>query len=631
MTPSIAFSGMAPFMGMLYEPLRGLFAIGVRALAVVIFVAAGFAFAEADAIGLRPVLDSNGDQPSSRSAQARRDCDPRLAAGGLLAGLLLGLGAAFVFVRHRDRLSQAAIDEANALAEAIIAQSGDVVLRVKGGVSSFSPSVRDLVGYDPVEMRTIAMAELIHPDDLADVVAAYASLNDDRTRTALSYRLLHRNGTEVSVEAVFGWLGEAAGEPDYIVTIRNVTQARRDAQALQLATAHARNAEAVAVEANRAKSDFLAAMTHEIRTPLNAILGFADLMMTAQDLPAHARRNAALIKGGGDALLKIVGDILDVSQAETRTLRLDPRPFALPLLIDDCIALVEGAAIAKQLALKVELVDRFPTGLLGDEGRIRQILLNLLANAIKFTAQGDVTVQVGYDRGAAGNRILFQVSDTGIGIADEDVPCLFQRFRQVDGTMRRAHGGTGLGLAVSKMLVELMGGSIGVTSVKDTGSTFWFSLSLASAPLLLSAAVPAPAPASGCLNILLVEDVPINQELARAILEAKGHRVDVVSDGADAIMAVENIAYDLVLMDIQMPYVDGFTATRAIRALPEPVRSVPIIALTANVLREHVEAAHAAGMNDFIPKPIVLETLIATVDRVGRDVRSHQGEMRLSA
>ena len=287
--------------------------------------------------------------------------------------------------------------------------------------------------------------------------------------------------------------------------------------------------------------------------------------------------------------------------------------------------------MAKQLALKVELVDRFPTGLMGDEGRIRQILLNLLANAIKFTAQGGVTVRVGYDGQAPGNRILFQVSDTGIGIADEDVPCLFQRFRQVDGTMRRAHGGTGLGLAVSKMLVELMGGSIGVTSVKDTGSTFWFALSLASAPLLLTAAAPAAAPVPRGLDILLVEDVPINQELARAILEAKGHRVDVVSDGADAIMAVENIAYDLVLMDIQMPHVDGFTATRAIRALPEPVRSVPIIALTANVLREHVEAAHAAGMNDFIPKPIVLETLIATVDRVGRDMRSERGDMRWGA
>ncbi len=617
-------------MGVLYEHLGRLRAISARMFFIVLFVAGGLAVADAEAIGLRPVLDSFGDAPSQGLVHALRDWYSLFILVGVAVGLLLGTVAMVLFIRRRDERARAALADANAVVAAIFAQSDDVILRVKGGVASVSPSISTLLGYDVEEMRSIALAELVHPDDLTTVNAAYRSLTDARLRAEVSYRLLHKNGAEVSVEAVFGRV-IGTGEPEYIITIRDVTQAKRDARALQLATRHAQDAEAATVEANRAKSDFLAAMSHEIRTPLNAILGFADFMMTADDLPLHARRNAALIKSGGDALLKIVGDILDVSQAETRTLRLDPRPFALPLLIDDCVALVEGAAVAKQLALKVDLTGRFPTGVMGDEGRIRQILLNLLANAIKFTTQGSVTVRVGYDGPPTGNRILFQVSDTGMGIADEDIPCLFQRFRQVDGTMRRAHGGTGLGLAVSKMLVELMGGSIGVASVKDTGSTFWFTLSLASAPLVLTAAEPAAALPVRGFDILLVEDVPINQELARAILEAKGHRVDVVSDGADAIMAVENIAYDLVLMDIQMPYVDGFTATRAIRALSEPMCSVPIIALTANVLREHVEAAHAAGMNDFIPKPIVLETLVATVDRVGRSQRNAPVAMRRGA
>ena len=211
------------------EHLRSLFAIGARALVVVVFVAAGFAFAEADAIGLRPVIDGFGDQPSPGFVHARRDHDLLPAIGGLTAGLLLGLGVAILLVRRRDRRNRAALAEANALAAAIIAQSGDVVLRVKDGVSSFSPSVSDLVGYDLDEMRTIAMAELIHPDDLATVVAAFRSLNDDRTRTTVAYRLMHRSGAEVLVEAVLGRLRGAGGEPEYVATIHDVTagEARR--------------------------------------------------------------------------------------------------------------------------------------------------------------------------------------------------------------------------------------------------------------------------------------------------------------------------------------------------------------------------------------------------------------------
>ncbi len=617
-------------MGMPRDSAGSVFVVAVFALMTALSLVAGSAAAYEN-LGLRPVLDGLGDQSLPVVLQQRPGNDALLAIAALAAGLILGLAAAALIARRRDRLLQVKRKQICAASDAIVAQGGDVVIRIQNGAPTFTPSIRDLVGYDIGEMRTIAMADLIHPDDLAYVVAAYQSLAGAHDCQKASYRIKHRSGAEVFVEAVFGRIEEAGGEPDYLVVIRDVTRTRRDAQALDSAERRAKEMEAEANEARRAKSDFLAVMSHEIRTPLNAILGFADLIAQAGELPASARRNAALIKGGGDALLKIVGDMIDVSQAQVGELRLEPRAFALPLLIDECVALVEGAAVAKRLALKVELVDHFPAGLMGDDGRIRQILLNLLHNAIKFTPDGGITIRVGYDRHAAGPRILFQIIDTGIGIAIEDLPCLFQRFRQVDGTMRRVHGGVGLGLAVAKGLVELMGGAIGVTSIKDAGSTFWFSLSLASVPLVLAAAEPLATSASRGLDILLVEDVAINQELARAILQAKGHKVDVVGDGADAIMAAENLTYDLILMDIQMPFVDGYTAARAIRALPKPAGSVPIIAMTANVLREHVEAARAAGMDDFIQKPIELETLITTIDRVGSYARNRRGDQRRDA
>ena len=391
---------------------------------------------------------------------------------------------------------------------------------------------------------------------------------------------------------------------------------RRDSErALVAALETARAAEAEAGRANRAKGDFLAAMSHEIRTPLNAILGFADLLLAGADLPPAGRRHAERIKSGGAALLTVVGDILDFAQVEAGALSLDPKPFALPLMVDECVALVEAAAVAGGLAVHVQLDARFPAGLLGDEARLRQILLNLLNNAIKFTHRGSVTLRIGRE---TGGRVVFTVTDTGIGIAAGDLPHLFQRFRQVDGTMRRPYGGAGLGLATARALVELMGGTIGVGSEAGVGSTFWFAVDLPPAPLALAAPVVGAEPGAGGLDVLLVEDVPVNQELVRAVIEARGHRVDVVGDGADAIMAVADKAYALVLMDLQMPFVDGLSATRAIRASPQPCRAVPIVALSANVRADRTAAAMAAGMDACLAKPLDFEALDAVLAAAGR-------------
>ncbi len=493
----------------------------------------------------------------------------------------------------------------------VVARTGDACLHLRDGrlvLAAGGP-----LGIEP--RRGAALEGIVHPEDLAPLVDAVASLVAPAPRRDVSCRLIATDGRSVPVACVLCRLNGDAG---VLVIARDVTAERAEADELRQALDAARAAQGAADAANRAKGDFLASMSHEIRTPLNAVIGFADLLIAAPDLSATARRSAERIKAGGDALLTVVNDVLDYAQLEAGSLRLAARPFVLPLLVDECVALVERFALAKNLALRVELADRFAAGVLGDEARLRQILLNLLNNAIKFTDNGAVTIRIGCD--GAPERLLFEVSDTGAGIAHDDLPGLFERFRQLDGAVRRSQGGTGLGLAISKALVERMGGTIGVRSVRGVGSTFWFTLDLPAAPLVLEAERAAPpADAARALRILLVEDIRINQELARAILEARGHEVDAVGDGADAIMAVEHEDFDLVLMDVQMPYVDGLTATRAIRQLPVPSRFVPIVAMTANVLREQVAAARASGMDDVLAKPLSLDTLDALLARAARN------------
>ena len=569
--------------------------------------------------GLR-LLAEDSDETSSIKApivmRAASGTDIRL---GVCCGILVGVLIALAIMRRRDRV-RIALYRCGRRNEHIVERTGAIAVHVDGSSPTSlwaSVSILDLIGHSMDAMCTIDMSALVHPKDLDLVLSTYRSVDPILSRALIAFRVLHRNGSTVWVEGGFDRL-EAGSET--IMTLRDISETRRVEEALGEASQAVRDAQAAAAAAGRAKTDFLAGMSHEIRTPLNAILGFADVLLGTTDLSTSARRNVERIKAGGDALLTIVGDILDVSLAQTGQLRLDPRPLALPLLVDECIALVQQSAVAKHLALRVELVDRFPTGLMGDEGRIRQILLNLMNNAIKFTQHGVVTMRIGYDHAAGADRILFQVTDTGIGIDAADMPALFQPFRQVDGSLRRSYGGTGLGLAISKLLVDLMGGTIGADSQRGSGSRFWFSIPLAAVPLLLAGEPERRRDARSVgLSILLVEDVAINQELARAILETQGHRVDVVSDGADAIMAVQDSSYDLVLMDVQMPFVDGFTATREIRALTTPASRVPIVAMTANVLREHVDAAYAAGMNDFVAKPISIEALLEVVERTWRN------------
>jgi CheY-like chemotaxis protein len=359
-------------------------------------------------------------------------------------------------------------------------------------------------------------------------------------------------------------------------------------------------------------------MSHEIRTPLNSILGFTDLLLDGYDLGPEQRRLLLQVQGSGTALLTVVDDILDFSKIEAGQVELDPKPTQIAGLVDNVISIIRGVASKKKLELTASVDPAIPKLVIADADRLRQILLNLVNNAVKFTARGHIALRVTRrGSGPLGERIRFEVEDTGIGIPADKRSRLFERFSQVDSSVRRYFGGTGLGLAICKRLVGLMGGIVGVDSEEGRGSLFWFEVSLPVGSVEEHAVkTPAAQPRAGKrAKILLVEDLDLNQELARSVLERAGHEVEVAADGAEAVQRVQGTRYDLVLMDVQMPVMDGITATERIRRLPGENGRVPILAMTANVLPAQIWRFKQAGMNDHVGKPFKRDALLQAVAR----------------
>ncbi|MBO9707616.1 MAG: PAS domain S-box protein [Caulobacter sp.] len=509
------------------------------------------------------------------------------------------------------RLAEAALKESEARYRLMAENTTDMIVTadLEGRITFVAPSCETLIGYAPHEVLGRGPADLAYPDEQASILRTYRKLLAGAPAERVRWRVAHKqDGREVWLESNPSVLRDPVTEAPtgFLDVIREVTSQVAQERALADARAAAEDAAAV-------KSEFLANMSHEIRTPLTAVIGFSGLLSQRPELDEVSRRFVQRVSSAGEALLAIVNDILDFSKLEAGQVEITPRPCSPLVLARDALTLFTPQADAKGLWLECEAEGEVPAAVMIDPDRLRQVLLNLVGNAVKFTDQGSVRLAIGYE--ASTGMLRARVEDTGAGMSEDQQHKLFQRFSQVDASSTRRHGGTGLGLAICKGLTEAMGGGIAVSSTLGVGSIFTFHINAPLAEAVGQGDEFADAPIEGHqldgVRVLVADDNAVNRELARAVLEPLGAAVSDVEDGQAALDIAALEPFDCILMDLRMPGLSGLQALQALREASGPNQDVPVLAFTADADRALLD--HENAFDGVVSKPIAALDLARAV------------------
>ncbi|MCF8144947.1 MAG: PAS domain S-box protein [Deltaproteobacteria bacterium] len=531
-------------------------------------------------------------------------------------------------------------------------EEGYFEVDLSGNLTFFNDSVCKILGYAHGELRNMNNRAYTDADTASKMFGIFNEIfRTGRPATIMDYQIVRKDGGKRALEISAYLMNDQEGKPiGFRGVVRDVTEKKQ--------TEEMRRAKLAAEAASRAKSRFLANMSHEIRTPLNGIIGMTELAM-ATEMDGNQRKILETLHAESDALLGIINDILDFSKIEAEMLELEETPFDLSEMVDYLVNSFAHRATQKGLAIRASMAPEVPTGVSGDPGRLRQILTNLVANALKFTEKGGITIDISVAEDLGEQvKLRFSVTDTGIGIPEDKRDAIFESFTQADSSTTRKYGGTGLGITISKQLAEMMGGEVGVESEVGAGSHFWFTAVLARQSIDEAARIKREAEEFAdegnvkdlrkSSRILLVEDYPTNQEVAMSHLRAAGYDVDLAENGLEALELFKQNIYRAILMDVQMPVMDGYEATRQIRKLEARSRQlpfdhmadddqhsiagnagrqlsiihgrssshrVPIIAMTGHAVEGYRKECLEAGMDDYLSKPLTGKHFLAMVDK----------------